>query len=68
MAQTQYVTIKAGRRLYHGKVISAANYGTPEQADWYIEFHDDRAGALYVKQIQDGFADATITFSDKEDE
>ena len=50
-----------GRLVCSGKVLSAANYGTDAQPDWYIEYQCDMHNTShYLKQVLDGFKDAKI--------
>lgn len=57
------VHVRKGYEVHEGVVISAVNYGTPEQADWYIEFDCNHCECShYLKQVQDGYPDAEILF------
>lgn len=48
----RFVRVRRGEGLLgQGEVITATNYGTPQDPDWYVEYHDDRDGKYrYVKQ------------------
>lgn len=49
------ITIIRNGWHYHGVVISAENYGTDDQPNWYIELHDtDTRRYMYWKQAIDG--------------
>jgi hypothetical protein len=45
------VHITVGRLVYEGTVLSASNWGTESEPNWYIEFSDERDGQYrYYKQ------------------
>lgn len=56
------VRISMGGQSWSGVVNTAINYGTAEEPNWYVELLSPEHGAMYLKQIPDGFADAIIVF------
>lgn len=49
------------RPVWTGTVITAHNYGSESEPDWYIELTEDRSGYEYWKQSLDGGAVVVLT-------
>jgi len=67
--QHKFVRIDHRHGYCAGEVVSAHNYGTEAESDWYIEFRCHNCGGGYLKQIIDApqHGPFKITFSDADE-
>lgn len=58
----KFVRIVYGDFDVVGEVISAHNYGTEQEPEWYIELMDVKEGYIYFKQAVDHMQSARVHF------